>query len=113
MINPATAMMKNRRGSKRPFTKSLTSCIYALSSTTGCRRQAPVQDRSRKSGVGSRSSHRSRNSSVLADAPEMHGHQHRNHERQADAVQHVEPQQRALTDERAAEKREPRIRPRV
>ena len=30
-------------------------------------------------------------------------------ERQADAVQHVEPQQRALADERPAEQREPRI----
>ena len=39
----------------------------------------------------------------------MHGHQDRNHERDADAVQHVEAQQRAFADERSAEQREPRI----
>ena len=39
----------------------------------------------------------------------MHRHQHRDAERQADAVQHVEPQQRAFADERPAQQREPRI----
>ena len=53
--------------------------------------------------------HRSRDAAVLAHAPEVHRHQHGDAERQADAVQHVEPQQRAFADERAAEQREPRI----
>ena len=56
---------------------------------------------------------RSRDAAVLADAPEVDRHQHGDAERQADAVQHVEPQQRALADERAAEQREPRIVGRV
>ena len=54
-------------------------------------------------------SQRSRNPAVLPHAPEVDRHQHRNPERQTDAVQDVEPQQRALADERPAEEREARI----
>ena len=43
----------------------------------------------------------------------MNRHQHGNDQRQADAVQHVESQQRAFADERAAEQREPRVVGRV
>jgi hypothetical protein len=46
---------------------------------------------------------------VFSDSPEVHRHQHRDAERQPDAVQHVEPQQRTLADERAAEQGKPRI----
>src|SRR6187401_2514119 len=46
---------------------------------------------------------------VLTHAPEVHRHQHRDAERQTDAVQHVEPQQRAFADERPAQQRESRV----
>src|SRR5262245_602303 len=52
---------------------------------------------------------RSADAAVFSHPPEVYGHQHRDAERQADAVQHVEAQQRAFTDERPAEQREPRI----
>src|SRR5262245_61599804 len=56
---------------------------------------------------------RSRDAPVFPDAPEMHRHQHGDPERQPDAVQDIEPQQRALAHERAAEQCEPGIVGRV
>src|SRR4029077_10016929 len=52
---------------------------------------------------------RTANTAVFSHAPEVHRHQHGNAEWQTDAVQHVKPQQRALTDERSAKERKPRI----
>ena len=54
---------------------------------------------------------RSADAAVFPDAPEVHRHQHRDGERQPDAVQHVEPQQRPFADERAAEQRKPHPQP--
>src|SRR5262245_47979243 len=42
---------------------------------------------------------------VLADAPEVHGHEHHGHHGHRDAVQDVEPQQGLLADEAPAEQR--------
>jgi len=39
----------------------------------------------------------------------MHRHQHRDAERQANAVKDVEPQQRAFANERSAKQRKPRV----
>src|SRR5204863_9312325 len=47
-----------------------------------------------------------RDASIFSHPPEVHRHQHGNPERQADAVQHVEPQQRAFPDERPTEQGE-------
>src|SRR5689334_9318902 len=84
----ATARMKNKRGSATaltiPFRKPTTPSV-----------PRPLE--------------RTRDASVLADAPEMDRHQHGDAKRQADAVQYVEPQQRAFADKRAAEQREPSI----
>src|SRR6476469_9896043 len=52
---------------------------------------------------------RTRDAAVLPDAPEVHGHQDGDAERQPHAVQHVKPQQRTLADERPAEEREPGV----
>src|SRR5918994_347353 len=46
---------------------------------------------------------------VLADAPEVHRHQDPGHERDADAVQDVEAQERSLAHEASAQQREARI----
>jgi hypothetical protein len=46
---------------------------------------------------------------VLADAPEVHRHEDGNGERQSHTVQHVETQQRALTDERSTQQGKPCI----
>src|ERR1700686_838235 len=50
-----------------------------------------------------------RNAAVLPDAPEVHGHQKGCDERDSDAVQHVEAQERARAHEAAAEQAEPRV----
>src|SRR6185503_17360064 len=50
-------------------------------------------------------SDRSRDAAVLADAPEMDGHQDRGDQGDADAVQDVEAQQRAGADEPAGQER--------
>src|SRR5262249_50010478 len=51
----------------------------------------------------------SRDTAALGDAPEVHRHQEGCHQRDPDAVEHVEAQERAGADEAAAEKPEPRI----
>src|SRR6185369_9728956 len=53
--------------------------------------------------------HRPRDPAVLADAPEVHGHQERRDQRNPDAVENVEAQQRARADETAAEEAESRV----
>src|SRR6266542_6276576 len=50
--------------------------------------------------------HRTGDATVLADAPEVDGHQERRDERDADAVKDVEPQQRPGADETAAQEPE-------
>src|SRR5262249_18269909 len=52
--------------------------------------------------------HRSRNAAVFADAPEMDRHQERRDQRDSDAVEDVEAQQRARADEASAEQAEAR-----
>src|SRR5580765_6188716 len=101
----ATASRKNSRGSATAFMSPLMKFI---SLSDGLRASGfRLQARSLQSEA--RSLQWPRNPAVLPDAPEVHGHQHGNSQRQTDAVQHVEPQQRAFADERSPEQREPRI----
>src|SRR5262249_9345990 len=50
-----------------------------------------------------------RNAAVTAVTPEVDGHQEARNQRQANAVQNVEPEQRALSDKPAAKQRESRV----
>src|SRR5512143_1930015 len=54
-------------------------------------------------------SYRSRDPAVFPDAPEVHGHQERGDQRNPDAVEDVEAQQRAGADEPSAEQAEARV----
>src|SRR6266851_6150354 len=53
--------------------------------------------------------HRPRDAAVLADAPEVHGHQKRGDQGDADAVEHVETQQGSRPHEPAAQEPETRV----
>src|SRR5207302_7375233 len=114
----ATASTKKSRGSATAFTIPLMKPMSTPSSKSEVRSTKPDRRLTSKfvlSHFVLQTSYlqRSRNPSVLAYAPEMNRHQHGNDQRQADAVQHVESQQRAFADERAAEQREPRVVGRV
>src|SRR5947199_104652 len=54
--------------------------------------------------ISGMTSYRPRDATVFADAPEMDRHQEGGHERNSDAMQNVEPQERPRSDETAAQK---------
>src|SRR5688572_24864252 len=74
--------------------RKLTTLLAAL--TTGMKLEVSCLDGSR-------------DAAVLADAPEVHGHQERRDERDPDAVEDVEAKERACSDEPAAQEREARV----
>src|SRR5687768_2843172 len=58
-------------------------------------------------------SHRTADAAVLADAPEVHRHQERQHQGESHAVEHIEAEQRGLADEASAEQAEAHVGPGV
>src|SRR5262245_12516254 len=73
----------------------------------------PARRRSRGASLGPRALQRPGDAAVLADAPEVDRHQRRRDEREADAVEHVEAEQRRLADEAAGEEGEAHVVSRV
>src|SRR5262245_57323570 len=108
--------MKNSRGSAialmSPFTKPMSESSNQELGTRIWNLQLERSTNS-KFRIPNSKLQRPRDAAVFPHAPEVDRHQHRDAERQTDAVQHVESQQCALADERSTEEREPRIVGRV
>src|SRR6266581_634329 len=92
---------------ERTFTKSLRNVIFVLVPSPWSREDSATRDE----GLGTRDlfSQRTRNPSVFSHAPEMNRHQESGDQRDRDAVQHVEAQQRRRPDGSPADETEPRV----